>query len=82
MESQKLGIYDVGETIRGLALKVGKPQSEILKLNSNENFFIPLDFIKKILRQVVEEVDPRIYPRDEVRELRETLGEHFNIPSE
>ncbi|MBS7649458.1 MAG: histidinol-phosphate transaminase [Candidatus Bathyarchaeia archaeon] len=79
-EAQDLSVYDVGETIRGLALKVGKEESEILKLNSNENFFVPLDFIRSILRQVIEEVDPRVYPRDEFKELREAIGKRHDIP--
>jgi len=77
--SQNLSIYDVGETINRLALKIGKKPSEILKLNSNENFFVPLDFIRNILEQIVEEIDPRIYPRDELRELKEAIAEYHNI---
>ena len=77
--AQNLSIYDVGETIEGLALKIGRKPSEILKLNSNENFFVPLDFVRSILRQVMDEVDPRIYPRDEIRELKETISEHINV---
>lgn len=80
--TQKLDKYDIGETIRGLASKIGKKPSEILKLNSNENLFIPLDFVRALLRQVVEEVDPRIYPRDEFRELRESISAHHNVPED
>ncbi len=79
---EKLDKYDVGETIEGLASKIGRKPSEILKLNSNENLFIPLDFVRKILRQVAEEVDPRIYPRDEYGELRDSISLHYNIPSD
>lgn len=77
-----LSIYDVGETIEGLALKLGKKPSEILKLNSNENFFVPIELLKNVLRQVVEESDPRIYPRDEYKLLREAIGGLVNAPSE
>ena len=81
-ESQSLGKYDVGETIEGLALKLGRKPSEILKLNSNENFFVPLDFLRETLREVVEEVDPRIYPRDEARDLRDALSRYVGVPAE
>jgi histidinol-phosphate aminotransferase len=79
MYAQNLSTYDVGETIEGLALKIGKKPSEILKLNSNENFFVPLDFIRSILKQIIDEVDPRIYPRDEIRELKEAISERNNV---
>ena len=78
-EAQRLSAYDVGETIEGLASKLGKDPSEILKLNSNENFFVPLTFLKSILREAVEEVDPRIYPRDEIWELKKGLSEYVNV---
>jgi len=81
-EAQKLSKYSIGETIEGLAIKLGVKPSEILKLNSNENFFIPLDFLRNILRQVVDETDPRLYPRDEFRELKEALSQRLNIPPE
>ena len=82
MRSQRVEKYDVGETFRSLSEKTGIKPSEILKLNSNENFFIPLDFVRGILRQVIEEIDPRIYPRDEFRDLRLTLSANLNIPAE
>ena len=78
-EAQKLSKYTICETIESLAIKLGVKPSEILKLNSNENFFIPLDFLRNILRQVVDETDPRLYPRDEFRELKEALSQRLNI---
>jgi histidinol-phosphate aminotransferase len=76
-EAQGLSVYDVGETVDGLARKLGKKPEEILKLNSNENFFVPLDFLRDILRESVSEVDPRIYPRDEYMELKEALSRYL-----
>jgi len=78
-QARKLEAYDVGETIEGLARRLEKKPSEIIKLNSNENFFVPLDFLKSILWEVVEEVDPRIYPRDEQRELKEALSKYMSV---
>ncbi|MEM1674255.1 MAG: histidinol-phosphate transaminase [Candidatus Bathyarchaeia archaeon] len=77
-----LNVYDVGETIEGLAAKLGKKPSEILKLNSNENFFVPIELLRSVLRQVIEESDPRIYPRDEYKMLREAIGGLTKIPPE
>jgi histidinol-phosphate aminotransferase len=81
-ESGELDTYDVGETIEGLAAKLGKEPSKILKLNSNENFFVPIGFLRRTLKEVVEEVDPRIYPRDETRDLREALSRYIKVPAE
>jgi len=82
LRAQQIDKYDVGETIRSLAVKTGISPSEILKLNSNENFFVPLNFLREILRQVIEEIDPRIYPRDEFRELREALSSYLGVPAD
>jgi histidinol-phosphate aminotransferase len=81
-EAQKLGVYSVGETIEGLACKLGRKPEEIVKLNSNENFFVPVDFLRSVLREVVDEVDPRIYPRDEYRELKEALCGYTGVSSD
>jgi histidinol-phosphate aminotransferase len=66
-------------TIEGLARRLGISPSRVLKLNSNENFFVPLDFLRGILKEVAEEIDPRIYPRDEIRELKEAFGGYVDV---
>ena len=78
-DSKRLSSYDVGETIEGLAKKLNVDPSKIIKLNSNENFFVPIDFLRDLLKEVVEEVDPRIYPRDEIKELKVSFSEYVNI---
>jgi histidinol-phosphate aminotransferase len=80
--AEKLNKYDVGETIRGLASRINMKDSEILKLNSNENLFIPLDFLRNILRQVIDEIDPRMYPRDEVKDLKDALSKRLKVSPE
>jgi len=76
-EARSLPVYEVGETIEELARKLRKDPREIFKLNSNENFFVPLDFLRRILKETVDEIDPRIYPRDEYRELKQSLSEYL-----
>ena len=78
-EAQGLSVYDVGETVYGLARKLGKKPEQILKLNSNENFFVPLGFLRNILKESIDKVDPRIYPRDEYVELKESLGKYLGV---
>ena len=81
-DAQRLSTYDVGETIDGLARRLNRKPSEILKLNSNENFFVPLSFLRAILREVIEETDPRIYPRDEIGNLKNAFGEYVDVNSD
>jgi len=81
-EARRLSSYDVGETIERLAQRLNKKPSEILKLNSNENFFIPLEFLRRMLREAVEEADPRIYPRDEIKDLKRAYSEYIGVSSD
>lgn len=74
--------YDLGENIDSLARKLNRKPSEILKLNSNENFFVSLDLLRNLLKEVVDDMDPRLYPGDEAKELREALGTYVNASPE
>ncbi|MEM2352037.1 MAG: histidinol-phosphate transaminase, partial [Thermoproteota archaeon] len=38
--------------------------------------------LKDVLRQVVEEIDPRLYPRDEYKHLRKAISSLIGIPEE
>jgi len=79
-EAQNLSIYDVGETIEGLAGRLNREPSEILKLNSNENFFVSKELLRNLLDEVNGEIDPRIYPRDEKTEFIEALSKYVKVP--
>jgi len=79
-EAQNLSIYDVGETIEGLAGRLNRDPSEILKLNSNENFFVSKELLRNLLDEVSGEIDPRIYPRDEKTEFIEALSKYMKVP--
>ena len=78
-EAQNLSIYDVGETIEGLAGRLNRDPSEILKLNSNENFFVSKELLRNLLDEVNVEIDPRIYPRDEKTEFKEALSKYVKV---
>ncbi len=81
-EAESLDRYDVGLTAERLARRLGTDPSQILKLNSNENLFIPLSFLRKLLREVVEELDPRFYPRDELVDLRYAIARKMGVSDE
>jgi histidinol-phosphate aminotransferase len=81
-EFQNLSRYDPGETIESLARKLDRNPSEITKLNSNENFFLPLDFLRRLLKEVAEEADPRLYPGEETGELRKAVAKYMDASPE
>jgi histidinol-phosphate aminotransferase len=53
-----------------------------VKLNYNENLFLPRDRQIALLKEVAEECDLRIYPQDQEVKLKESIGEYLNIPVE
>jgi len=79
VEAQSLDVYEVGETTSSLARKLGRKPEEIIKLNSNENFFVSLNFLRNVLKESVDKIDPRIYPRDECIELKQALAKYLSI---
>ena len=81
-KSEDLHGYRVGaELLEYLDMK-NKPLSEILRLNQNENLFLPPSFHQGIIRDVSGTVDLRCYPLTERLELEKALGEYLCIPSE
>jgi len=81
-ESQNVSGYGLGETIDSVARKLDRKPSEIMKLNSNENFFVPLDFLRRLFKEVAEQIDPRLYPGEEARELRTALAKYLGASPE
>jgi len=76
-----LDSYAVEETVESVAQRFGISPTSIIKLNSNENFFIPKDRLLGFLKEVIEEYDPRIYPQEEYK-LKEKLGDYLNVPTD
>ncbi len=56
---------------------------ETVKLDANENFFIPRVFLSSLVKEVADEVDLRLYPSDRLYTLliRE-ISSFLNVPSE
>lgn len=53
----------------------------LIKLDANENYFIPKELISRALQEVASEVDLRFYPVAEYRHLLEAFAERFNVPA-
>ncbi len=53
-----------------------------IKLNANENFFVPQSFLRNILEDVAENLDPRLYPQREEELLVGALEDYTGFPSD
>ncbi|MEM2937237.1 MAG: histidinol-phosphate transaminase [Candidatus Bathyarchaeia archaeon] len=78
-EVQFIG-YAFGDTVKSVELRFGVERSKIVKLDANENFFIPRDKLVKLIIESVGELDPRLYPQEEELELRERLSAYVKVP--
>ena len=74
--------YRPGEGIYELSQRLGKDPSKILKLNANENLFVPRSFITDLVKQASDEVDSRLYPQKEAAELKQAISEVNQVSPE
>lgn len=58
---------------------ISVPQERIVKLNANENLFIPREFMLSIAREAIEGVDYRLYPNSLVDEVCEKLANYLKV---
>jgi histidinol-phosphate aminotransferase len=75
-------IYIAEKTNEDIAKQYGLKSSDIVKLNSNENLFIPREKVIWMLKEVAEECDFRIYPQEEETQLKEKIAEYLQVPVE
>jgi histidinol-phosphate aminotransferase len=79
---QGLESYSAEHTNESIAKKYGLPTTDIVKLNYNENLFMPKEKLVQLSKEVAEECDLRIYPQDQETVLKERIGEYLNVPAE
>jgi histidinol-phosphate aminotransferase len=79
---QGLENYSAEHTNESIAKKYGLKLSDIVKLNYNENLFLPRDKQIALLKGVAEECDLRIYPQDQEVRLKESIGGYLTVPAE
>ena len=72
--SSDLGIYKPGEPVEELAARLDLPIDRILKLNANENLFLPRFILQRVLAVAAAETDSRLYPGREEGVLAEKLA--------
>ena len=64
-DSRDLGVYRPSEPVEELAARLNIPLDSIIKINANENLFLPKPALQRILAEAVAETDPRLYPGGE-----------------
>lgn len=80
-EAQRIKVYSSGD-YSDLAIQREIEAGKLIKLDANENFFIPQDFFSKIFRELGDVLDPRLYPQSEEMELVNGLSEYLALPAE
>ncbi len=77
---EALESYVPEKTIENVAKQYGLSPAEIVKLNFNENLYMPREKIVALLKEVADECDLRLYPQEEEGKLREAIGEYLMLP--
>src|SRR3990170_8843982 len=72
--------YNAEKTNEAIAKQYGLSPSDIVKLNYNENLYIPREKVIPLLKEVAEECDFRIYPQEEECRLKEKIAEYLQLP--
>ncbi|MCX8153306.1 MAG: histidinol-phosphate transaminase [Candidatus Bathyarchaeota archaeon] len=79
---EALESYAPEKTIASVAKDYGLSPAAIVKLNFNENMYIPRGKIAALLREVAEECDLRLYPQEEEEQLREAIAKYLRLQPE
>lgn len=57
-------------------------RKDLIRLDANENLLFPPAVLSTVLRDMMEEVDVRTYPRLEEARLKEAIGDYLAFPSD
>jgi histidinol-phosphate aminotransferase len=76
---EALESYIPEKTIDNAAKKYGLSPADIVKLNFNENLYIPRAKLVTMLKQVADECDVRLYPQEEEEKLREAITDYLTL---
>jgi histidinol-phosphate aminotransferase len=76
---QAIDCYSPGATPETVAKQLGVTTKQIIKLDFNENLFMPRVKQAKLVKELAEEIDLRMYPEDEEVKLREKLAGYMKV---
>ena len=62
---QTIDCYSAGATSETVAKQLGVTTKQIIKLDFNENLFMPRVKQAKLMKDLADEIDLRMYPEDE-----------------
>ena len=79
---QAINCYAAGASPETVAKQIGMPTKQVIKLNFNENLFLPRVKQVKLLKELADEIDLRLYPEDEEAKLREKLTAYIGASKE
>jgi len=79
---QAIDCYSAGATPETVAKQLGVTTKQIIKLNFNENLFMPRVKQAKLMKDLADEIDLRMYPEDEEVKLREKLAGYIRVPTD
>ena len=79
---QTIDCYTAGASTETIAKQIGIPTKQVIKLNFNENLFMPRVKQAKLIKELAEEIDLRLYPEDEEAKLREKLTSYIGAPKD
>ena len=82
LKLQAIDCYSAGATPETIAKQIGVTTKQIIKLNFNENLFMPRVKQAKLVKELAEEIDLRMYPEDEEVKLREKLTGYIKVPKD
>jgi histidinol-phosphate aminotransferase len=72
--------YSAGATPETVAKTLGVSTEEIVKLNFNESFFVDPKEQAKLVRELADEFDLRMYPEDEIPKFFKKLSGYIGAP--
>jgi histidinol-phosphate aminotransferase len=76
---EALESYTPERTIENAAKQYGLSPTDIVKLNFNENLYMPRAKLVALLKQVADECDVRLYPQEEEEKLSEAITEYLTL---
>ena len=79
---QAIDCYSTGATPETVAKQLGVTTKQIIKLDFNENLFMPRVKQAKLMKDLADEIDLRMYPEDEEVKLREKLASYIKVPKD
>ncbi len=79
---QAIACYTAGVSPETVAKQLGITTKQVVKLNFNENLFFPRVKQAKMIKELSEEIDLRLYPEDEDAKLGEKLSAYIGAPKD